>query len=167
MRDEQELGSVAAWDVHGDQVTIWDAKERREMVSAITIVAPCQYALQQHGGVTWGRFVFDGATLHAGLGDAGVRIGDRILACADDGAMVVVDGGKCTYTYQNRTTWMADPVECTLTDSALTYRLPRSEEVELKIHGDVLADDQLWPTMPMKLPSYSEAKSRARALLTD
>src|SRR5687767_14513159 len=164
MRDEQEIGSVAAWDVRGDQVTIWDAKTQQEVSAKLVFDAPCQYQLHFENGYTTGRFVFDGTTLHAGLGDAGVKLDDRLIACTEMGG-VVLSGTTCTYHYQYEDVWLNYSVKCSLSGDTLTIRIPRGEYVpELTLHGNVLADDQLWNNTPLHVTSYAEAKAKANAL---
>ena len=165
LRDEQEIGSVAAWEVRGDHVTIWDAKTEQETAATIVFDAPCQYQLHFDNGYTTGRFVFDGTTLHAGLGDAGVKLEDRLIACTEIGG-VVLSGTTCTFHYQYGDSWLNYSVECSLSGDTLTIRIPRADYVpELTLHGNVLADDQLWKNTPLHVASYAEAKAKAKALV--
>jgi hypothetical protein len=152
MRDEQELGSIAAWDVHGDHVTIWDARNLREQQARLVFDAPCAYQLHFADGYTTGRFVFEGTTLHAGLGDAGVTLGNRLIACTEHGG-VIVDGKTCTFDYQYEDTWLHDRKDCTFDDGVLDVRFRRGYDPELKLHGDLLADDQLWDNTPVRAAS--------------
>jgi hypothetical protein len=165
MRDEQEIGSVAAWEIRGDRVTIWDAKTQVETAAKLVFDAPCQYQLHFDNGYTTGRFVFDGDTLHAGLGDAGQKLEDRLIACTEFGG-VVVSGPNCTFHYQYEDSWLNYPAECSLLGNTLTIRIPRADYVpELTLHGTVLADDQLWTNTPLRVASYAEAKAKAKALV--
>jgi hypothetical protein len=166
MRDEQTLGSVAAWEVRGEHVTIWDAKTQQESAARIVFDAPCEYQLHFDRGYTTGRFVFDGTSLHLGLGDAGVKLGDRMIACTEIGG-VVVSGTTCTFHFQYEDVWMDSSARCTLSSDVLTIRIPRADyDPELTLHGNVLADDQLWENMPLHMASYAEAKAKAKALVT-
>jgi hypothetical protein len=166
MRDEQELGAVAAWEVRGDRVTIWDAKTRQQVAARIVFDAPCEYQLHFDDGYTTGRFVFDGTTLHLGLGDAGVKLGDRLVACTEIGG-VVVSGTTCTFHYQYEDAWLNYSVECTQSGNALSIHIARADyDPELTLHGNVLADDQLWESTPLHVASYAEAKAKASALVT-
>jgi hypothetical protein len=166
MRDEQEIGSVAAWEVRGDRVTIWDAKTQQEVAAKLVFNAPCEYQLHFENGYTTGRFVFDGTALHVGLGDAGVKLGDRIIACTEIGG-VVVSGTTCTFHYQYGDSWLNSDARCTLSGDRLTIRIPRADyDPELTLHGNVLVDDQLWENKPLHVASYAEAKVKAKALVT-
>jgi hypothetical protein len=165
MTDEQQVGSIAAWEVRGNHVTIWDARTQEEESAKLVFDAPCQYQLHFDRGYTTGRFVFDGTNLHLGLGDAGVKLGDKIIACTEIGG-VRVSGTTCTFDFQYEDTWMSDPAKCSLSGDALTIRIPRADyDPELTVHGSVLADDQLWPNMPVHVSSYDEAKAKAKALV--
>lgn len=84
------------WDVHGRDVTIVDARGQR--IRTLTPLSPCLVEVASTGPT--GRsadllaFGFDGATLYVGLGEAGVRKGGSLLACAGQ-AMVVWKDGAC------------------------------------------------------------------------
>jgi hypothetical protein len=165
MRDEQEPGSIAAWEVRDDRVTIWDARTQKESVARLVFDAPCQYQLHRDDTYTTGRFVFDGTTLHAGLGDAGVKLGDQLIACTEFGG-VVVSGTSCMFHYQYDDVWLHDPAECKLSDDVLSIRIHRADyDPEVKLHGNVLADDQLWNNTPIHVASYDEAKVKAKTLV--
>jgi hypothetical protein len=166
MRDEQHVGEIAAWDVQGDHVTIWDAKTQQETAATLVFDAPCEYQLHFAEGYTRGRFTFDGATLHAGLGDAGVKLGDRLVACTGIGG-VIVSGDSCEFHYQYENVWMHYAAKCSLSGDALTIRIARADyDPELTLHGNVLADDQLWANTPLHVASYAEAKTKAKALVS-
>lgn len=171
VKDHPYLGATSAWEVSGDQVKVWDAKANKETIETMAIEAPCQLSLNHavnggHEGTTT-HFVFDGDTLHMGLGDAGVKLGDQIVGCMSNGVFVQ-SGGACQFylpDFAEPGRWEAGAAAtCSLTgDTFKASNKTFNYDGSMTVHGAVLADDQLWRTTPVKVGSYDEAKAKAAA----
>jgi len=163
VKDAGWLGSVEAWEVSGDKVKVWDAKKQTETVERLTIDAPCQYSLHEGSSSTTGHFVLEGDTLHLGLGDAGVKQGDKIIACMSNGVFVQ-DAGGCKFYLDAFGKWEEKAGTCGLTgDKFKASNTDFHFDGEMVLHGSVLASDQLWNGKPVKVASYDEAKAKATA----
>ena len=166
MKDQGYLGSVEAWEIKGDQVKMWDSKANTEKTATLKIDAPCQLtvSVKTKDGTegTVGHFVFDGDTLHMGLGDAGVKQGDKTIACMSNGVFVL-DASGCKFYTEMFDKWEAKDATCSLAaDKFKASNKTFSYDGEMAVHGNVLAGDQLWTNTPTKVASYDEAKAKAK-----
>lgn len=105
------LGQKEAWKVEGSQVTIFDGEE--EKTYHLEIVAPCRLKVKDEdaGTAVYSTFTFDGDTLYKGLGSAGARIGDDVVACAS-GKYYVLSGDTCTEWKETFGRWEKAEAEC-------------------------------------------------------
>ena len=167
MKDQGYLGSIEACEIKGDQVKMWDTKANAEKTATLRIDAPCQLtvSVKNKDGSTEGtvsHFVFDGDTLHMGLGDAGVKQGDKTVACMSNGVFVL-DASGCKFYMQSFDKWEAKDATCSLAaDKFKASNKTFSFDGEIAVHGNVFADDQLWKNTPTKVASYDEAKAKAK-----
>jgi hypothetical protein len=167
VRDQGYLGSREAWEIKGDQVKMWDAKQNTEKTATLKIEAPCQFTVETktkdgtEGTTT--HFAFDGDTLHMGLGDAGVKTGDTIVACMSNGVFVQ-DAKGCKFYTSMFDKWEAKDGTCAVAgDKFKASNKTFSYDGEMDVHGNVLGDDQLWKNTPVKVASYDDAKKQAGA----
>jgi hypothetical protein len=164
VKDQGYLGSTEAWEVKGDQVKMWDAKQDKETTATLVVKGPCLFDLKEGGGSSsTSHYVLDGDTLHMGLGDAGVKIGDKVVACMSNGVFVL-DGTKCTFYLDDFGKW--SPEEGTCSIDGTNFKAANASfhyEGSMPAHGNVFASDQLWNNpAPVKAASYDEAKTKAK-----
>jgi hypothetical protein len=157
------LGHYEAWEVKGTKVTSWDGK--KEQTRELQIDAPCagQIVEKSNGGSSSNHmtFVFEGDKLHTGMGDAGIKKGDKILACGS-GKIFVYDGKKCAAHANMFGRWENDPTECKLEGTKFTAKRPGMGDMssELEIVGDLLLNEQMKRNKVEKAASFAEAKTK-------
>jgi hypothetical protein len=164
VKDHGYLGSTEAWEVKGDQVKIWDAKQNKETTATLVVKGPCVYEMKEgDGSSTTSHYVIDGDTIHMGLGDAGVKQGDKVIACMSNGVFVL-DGGKCTFYLDSFGKWEPEDATCSVEgDKLKAANTSFKFEGEMTAHSNVFATDQLWNNPPpVKAASYDEAKAKAK-----
>lgn len=158
------LGHYEAWEVKGTKVTTWDGKV--EKTRDLEIDAPCGGRVVEKtkdggssgSGIT---FVFEGDTLHTGMGSAGLKKGDKYLACGS-GKIFVFDGKSCVAHENNFGRWENKPTECKLDGGKLVAKRPGMGDMSstFNVVGDVLMDDQMKGNKVEKVASFAEAKSK-------
>lgn len=158
------LGHYEAWEVKGNKVTSWDGKA--EKTRDLEILSPCEAKIVEKSkdggssgsGVT---FAFEGDTLHTGMGSAGLKKGDKYLACGS-GQIFVFDGKTCEAHEETFGRWEKKPTECKLDGGKLVAK--RSGMGDMKstfnVVGDVLMDDQMKGNKVEKAASFAEAKTK-------
>jgi hypothetical protein len=141
------------WDVHGGAVTILDATGTRKRT--FTLLSPCTVELASSGPT--GRsadivpFAFDGATLYIGLGEAGMRKGGSMLACAGRQVFVWKDGVCRAHEADINPprAWHDQPAKCEVRSEGghdvLDVRDPKQPEVvhSLRTYGTALMSEQM------------------------
>ncbi|MBA2544974.1 MAG: hypothetical protein H0V17_35350 [Deltaproteobacteria bacterium] len=157
------LGHYEAWEIKGNKVTSWDGK--KEQTRELQIDAPCaaQVVEKSNGGSSSNHmtFVFEGDKLHTGMGDAGIKKGDKILACGS-GKIFVWDGKACVAHANMFGRWENEATECKLEGTKFTAKRPGMGNMssEFQIAGDLLLDDQMKRNKVEKAASYAEAKTK-------
>lgn len=167
LRDVSFLGSVEAWEVKGDKVTVFDGT--KEETLELAVEAPCQLTTTKRnpdgssqGGTS--HFVFAGDTLHLGLGDAGVKLGDTVVGCMSNG-VYLWKGGTCQFFTEMFDKWDAKEATCSLAGDLFKAANPTfKHEGEMKLAGDVLMSDQLRANPAVKVKDLAEAKARVTEL---
>ncbi len=159
------LGHYEAWEVKGNKITVFDGKA--ESTKEIEIQAPCQAKIVAKSGSgtsgTTAVFVFEGDTLHTGLGSAGVKKGDKILACGS-GEIFVWDGKTCTAYEDHFGKMETKPTECKLDGSTFTAKRPGFDmESTFAVTGDILMNDQMTGNKVEKATSFEDAKAKLAA----
>lgn len=155
-------GGSSAWQVDGNEVTVFDGNrdEAREFV----VQAPCQVAVieRSEGGSssTIHKFAFDGDTLYAGLGNAGVKKGDVVAACISN-EVFTLEGGKCLAWKESRFgkgKWESEDAACSLSreDDTETFE---AKGTKLELVGEALVDRQMKGNQAQRLGSFDEAKA--------
>jgi hypothetical protein len=84
------------WHLQGDELVTYDTKGEKSE-HTLQLLAPCYAKVGDKGrsSATYVHFVFDGDTLYQGLGNSGLKDGDRTIGCMS-AAVFVLEGGKCT-----------------------------------------------------------------------
>lgn len=131
------LGQKVAWKVEGDRLTAFDGTS--ETVRTLSMESPCSVkaSAPSSGVSTYYTFAVDGGTLYKGLGAAGVRIGDDVVACAG-GKTYVLSGDTCTAWKSFFGDWESSSAECSLDGDTLTV-----EGRALTAVGDAFVDAQM------------------------
>ena len=163
-------GSVEAWDVQGNKVRMWDAKQSKESSGTLSVTSPCQLEIKTGSDAsgsetTYITYVFEGDTLHLGLGQAGVKQGDTIVACLSDGTYVMKGADCKQYKSEFGHMETKDGAKCALEGDTFKVTAPGDSFVhELKLQNGILLDDQLRNPFspPKKVASYDEAKAQAK-----
>jgi hypothetical protein len=163
-------GSVEAWEIKGDKIRMWDGKQSKESTATLSLSSPCQLALKSGSDAagwetTYATFAFDGDKLYLGLGQAGVKQGDAIIACTSRGTFVM-KGTDCKVYKENFGHMEAqDGAKCALEGDTLKVSAPGdSSASELKVQNSVLLDEQMRNPFspPQRVASYDEAKAQAK-----
>lgn len=154
-----------AWEISGDQIKIFDGKE--EKTRKLEIVAPCKIGLvnkTERGTTTdFLKYTTDGEKVYVGMGNAGVRQGDKIAACGFN-AVLVHSGDKCTAFKEDfHGGWKDEPGECKIEkkgeEEMFVYKAGMARG-GLKIAGDALLSGQMEGNLAEKAASYEEAKAK-------
>ncbi len=159
------LGKKEAWQVSGSEVTVYDGKSEKK--HELSLVAPCYGKLtcEEGGGTTsnYFTFAFDGDTLYKGLGQAGLKKGDTIVACIS-GEIFTLQDGKCQKWKESMfgDKLKSADAECALEGDVFKAKT-RSGESELEIEGTVLLNQQMAKNQAVKTTDFAEAKSKIDA----
>jgi hypothetical protein len=156
-----------AWEVSGDQVKIFDGE--KEKARKLEIVSPCQIGLvnktERGTSTDYLKYTTDGEKVFVGMGNAGMRQGDKIVACGFN-ATLVHQGDKCTAFKQGmRGDWESEPGECKIEkkgeEEIFTFKAGMARG-GLKIAGDALFSAQMEKNVAEKVASYEEAKAKLK-----
>lgn len=157
------IGTKEAWDIKGNQVTIFDGKA--DKILELAILSPCSLKVTEKsaGGSssTVKTFVFDGDTLYMGLGSAGLVRGDTVLGCMN-GGVYVLDGGVCKKWKESMWgdgKWDSQDVTCERKKDG-DADVFAAEGSELRPHGGVLMTRQMQGNQAEKLADFAAAKAR-------
>ena len=156
-----------AWEISGDQVKIFDGKEEKTRI--LEIVAPCKIGLtnktERGTSTDFLKYTTDGEKVYVGMGDAGIRRGDKIVACGFN-AVLVHSGDKCTAFKEDfRGGWKEEPGECKIEkkgeDETFIFKAGMARG-GLTIAGDALFSGQMKGNVAEKFASYDEAKAKLK-----
>lgn len=150
------VGHQVAWNVAGDKVTEWNGTA--EKVMDFKVLAPCSTTTSEteNGGTstTYHVFAFDGDTLYAGLGNAGVITADGAFACIS-GKYYELAGATCTeWDLDVFGKWKSKPGECALTDGTFT-----AGTSTLETAGKALVNQQMKGNTAAKHADFAAAKA--------
>ena len=156
------LGHYEAWEVKGNKVTTFDGKAEKTV--ELEIESPCSGRVVEKtasgtsgSGVT---FVFEGATLHTGMGDAGIKKGDKILACGS-GKIFVWDGKACVAHENNFGRWENAPTDCKLDGTSFTAKRPGMDmKSTFIVQSDILMSEQMKGNKVEKATDFADAKTK-------
>lgn len=115
----------SVWHVQGDDLVQYDTTGKKTE-HTIELLAPCYARVADKGAssATYWTYVFDGDTLYAGLGNAGVTTGDTTIGCVSAG-VYVLKGETCTGwamdSFADRAQrWKPEAGTCSMVDGVFT-----------------------------------------------
>ncbi|HTR53079.1 MAG TPA: hypothetical protein VMJ10_20430 [Kofleriaceae bacterium] len=169
-------GCKTAWNVEGSKVMVFTEGEQREY--DLSIDSPCSLTLRDrdpHYGERDLRFVFDGDTLHVGMGMAAVKLPNGLLACYTRG-YYFLDGTGCKlYEPPAVSTgplgagvptfsWLPTfDATCKLDGARLTASSSQTPEIAMTVSGTIAMDDELRANPPaIRTKDWAEAKAAAK-----
>jgi hypothetical protein len=177
VHDAEYPGSVQAWSVRGDHVTVYDAAQRTRWEGSFSLSSPCHVARTQpiDGGssdavTTTNTFVFASDGLHVGMGTVagGLRRGSLVTACVGDHLYTFDTGTRSCQRWNE--TMTGDPLtpdtECVIaagfgTTAFVLRPLEGGSSVRLTFDGDALLSPTLVAQVAEPQPSFSSAVQRA------
>jgi len=178
VRDADYPGSIQAWSVRGDRVSVYDAVRRDTVRERFALVSPCRLQrtlVLAHGSEDTSRdtFVFADDGLHVARAPAsgGSRVGELVTACI----------GEHVYRYwansQRCLQWDAamtgPPVtpnaECAIVSDGVTTSfvvrpLEGGSSLHVDLYGQALLSDPLLAHVAERSPDFDAAKARADRL---
>lgn len=148
----RSLGAREAWEVEGDEVRIYDGEE--ESRYAFEIVSPCQVALsdEEAGSTRYANFAYDGEALYSGLGAAGARAGDDIVACIS-AETYVLSGDDCTAWRERFGGWEQEEGDCALDGDTF-----EAGDRALSASGDAFLSEQMENNRAEGFEAFENAK---------
>jgi hypothetical protein len=175
VRDAEYPGSVEAWNVHGDSVTVYQPHTGRSREEQFALQSPCAIVRTQPRSqstvVTTNTFVFapGGLRIAASRTAGGLKRGDVLTVCV----------GEYVYTFdvRARTCWkwnatmsgLPTPAsaECVV-DAAPSFVVRQQgvgRDIRLNVSGDALLSNELAAQVVEPEASFEEAIERANALI--
>jgi hypothetical protein len=176
VRGADYAGSVQAWNVHGDSVTVYDAASHQTTEQRLTFQSPCRLVRGQSAGggdsvSTTNTFAFGPNGLHVAPAQAagGARAGGLLIACiGNDVYTLDAQSGRCQRWNATMSEGPTPAEECVYDASPPGFvlrRLGGPEDVRLGISGDALLSPELASQLAERQPSFQAAVKRADALL--
>ena len=182
VRDADYAGSVQAWNLQGDELTVYDATRKSQWQEHFSLSSPCSVVRTRSLGgegdlVTIDTFAFAADGLHVGPPPAGggIRGGPVVTACVD----------KRVYTFDSNTGRCqtrnalgpeslgraAPNIECTiqhgpLTPSFVLRPLGGGTSVTMGFYGDALLSSSLAASLAEPQPTFAAAVERANSLVS-
>jgi hypothetical protein len=156
------IGTREAWDVQGSEVTVFNGSTEEK--HQLELIAPCRGKISQtESGATsstYFTFAFDGNDLYSGLGYAGVKQGDSLVACVS-ADIYTLKGGKCTRWKESvfGDKMESSDAECSLADDVFKVKTTTGES-ELKVKGNVLLNQQMEGNRAVKASDLADAKAK-------
>jgi hypothetical protein len=149
------LGMTAAWKVDGATVTLWE--NGTESTQTLEILAPCYLRTKDEAAGTsvYKTFAFDGDTLYAGLGGAGVVTDDGAVVCTG-GTIYELAGGACKAWKERFGRWESNEATCSLEDGVF-----KVDSSELTVQGEALVNQQMKGNGAEKHADFEAARAAA------
>ena len=162
------LGAWEAWNVAGDQVTIWDGKSEKTL--ELAVVSPCEAKIIERGAdgstsSTTSHYTLRDGKLAKGLGDAGSRRGKEAVACISNTRFTLAADGTCTEwkaSMFDDGKYEAKPGTCGFRDEGgkeVFFAAVNGRETTLDVHGDALLSDQLARVHSEPAADFAAAKT--------
>lgn len=164
IKDVGYIGSVQAWNVEGNKVTMYDPKKKTETAAELIFNTPCDVDLKvktADGEESWGStLVVSGDTVHLGLGSGGIKTGDEMVVCASMGTYYL-KGGECTFWKETWDKWESKKAECSFDDKSFKGKTDEyDDEYRFQAPGVVMTD-QLAANKPERQADWATAKAKA------
>ncbi len=154
----ETAGSKVAWEVRGDKVMQADGGAERTFDFAI--YSPCQvsYTDADAGETTFKTFTFAGDQLYAGLGAAGLVVGDTTIVCSG-GDVLTLRGGECLKWSEMFDDWKSEKAECSISGEGEARRfVAGSSSLSFVDGGSALVDEQMRGQMASSHADFGAAK---------
>jgi hypothetical protein len=177
VRDADYEGSVQAWAVHGNIVTVHDATQRWSAEESFTVRSPCGLVRtlpMEHGTrTTSNTFVFAGDTLHVALGSvAGGMLENTVVnACVGDRVYLYdPETNRCEQWNASMTgSWTMPDAECSVHQGPVTSTFvlrtyANADSERLAFYGDALLSPMLEAHVAEPRASFDDACERADSL---
>ena len=182
VRDADYDGSVQAWTLEGDRLTVYDARRQTRWQERFALSSSCSVVRTRDVGSTGAivsvdTFAFAGDGLHVARAPAGggIRVGSLVTACAR-GRVYTFDAttGRCqarNVLGAETTGRQAPNMECAIVsgDVAPSFVLRPLEggtSVTLSFYGDALLSTTLAANVAEPEPSFAAAVARADAVVS-
>jgi hypothetical protein len=186
VRDADYPGSIQAWGVDGDAVTVYDGRTKRQRRDGFALLSPCRLTRTRSLGVdpyldgspsegitTADTFVFSSDGLHVAMSPAagGFRRGPLVTACVGS-HLYAFDVGTSvcqTWNEEARGPALTPRMECAIDASvAPTSFVLRpgggGVSVRLPFYGDALLSPELLVHIAEAEPSFHDATRRVDAI---
>jgi hypothetical protein len=185
VRDADYPGSVQAWNVHGDSVTVYDPVARHSETQSFVLQSPCRLVRKRSPDASGSEtiaamntFAFGADGLHVGSPQdaGGLRSGPLLTVCTQD-HLYTFDrrSGRCqSQTFDPSGATPTPPVspasvECVLDTTPPSFvlrQLGSGQNVRLSFSGDALLSPALAGQVTAPQRSFQEAVKRADTLVT-
>jgi hypothetical protein len=188
LRDADYVGSVQAWNVHGDAVTVYDASRKRTREDRFAVPSPCRVSRARVIGddpylrtdaaewqTTFDTFVFASDGLHVALApsDGGFRRGARVMVCLGDHLVTFGSRGSSCSRWGNgeggTLTFPTAAGECAIEPGpAVSFTLQPlqgGDVIRVPVYGDALMSAPLFAHVAEPEPSFQQAQREADALV--
>ena len=156
------------WSIEGTKVTEIDG-DGKTTTGTLEIESPCTISMQlpDGSGHPYG-FVFDGNTLHIGLGDSGAVVGKTTYVCAYP-TLMRKTGDTCERQEGNESkagklSYMWKKVDCALDAKSFAAKDTFEHDVKLDVSGSALWDSQMKESTATKVASLEAAKAKQAEL---
>lgn len=181
VRDAEYPGSIQAWSVDGDSVTVYDPITHRSQSEKFTLKSPCRLVRSQSVDtgegqtvLTTNTFAFAPDGLHVAPSKAGggERRGAILTACVGDHVYTFDTGTQQCRKWNETMSGEPTPAAGCALDAfppSLVLRQigEATEDVRLNLEGDALLSSGLDADVTERQPSFGAARKRADALVSE
>jgi hypothetical protein len=160
------LGAWVAWNVEGDEVTVYDGKVEKTL--ALRVPSPCEVVLVEKSAVgtrtTTTHFTLKDGAPWMGLGDAGSRRGAEAVACVSNQVLTLDAKGTCLAWDESpfdRGRFESKPATCAFAkdgDAEMFTAMVHGHEQRLIVEGDALFTQQLRDAHSERAADFGAAK---------
>ena len=147
----------ATWIIKDTSITIKEGKDA-EKKATLVIKYPGVLGVKTGDMTSFYAYARDGAKVYIGLGDAGVKLGDKYMVGVSGATsgVIVFDGKTCNFHKRDMFKGLkekGEPAKCSIADDGgkkvLKYQLPKFmkkdefEDHSIEIVGNALLNDQM------------------------
>jgi hypothetical protein len=175
VRNAEFPGSVGAWSVHGDSVTVYNPVAQRSEEQEFVLESSCRLVRRQARNLstvlTTNTFTFAPGGLYVASSHAagGQRSGSLVTVCVEDDVYTfdTRSGGCQKRNAAAGRSPTAASGECVLDASSFVIRRPGADnDIRLNFSGDALLSPSLAVQLAEPQVSFDQAIARANALVT-
>jgi hypothetical protein len=152
-------GRQVAWMIDGTSLVESDGKSERSLEFAV--YSPCQitYTDVDEGSTSYMSFTFVRDTLHAGLGSAGVVVGESVIVCDGGKTYALAGDGTCLAWTERFDDWKSEPATCAVEGEGEARKFVVAGR-EIPFLDDVaLGTSQMRNNVAIKHANFAAAKS--------